>query len=66
MSVTVPWVDLSAKFAQNGSMASIERVLRSGQFVGGMEVDRLESAIAEWMHRGHAVALSSGSAALEL
>ena len=66
MSFKVPWIDLSTKFVRKQSMDAIHRVLQSGQFVGGAEVERLESSMAEWMHRSHAVALSSGSAALEL
>ena len=66
MSVQVPWVDLSAKYEIHSPLEAIERVLRSGEFVGGKEVERLENTIADWMHRSHGVAVSSGTTALEL
>jgi dTDP-4-amino-4,6-dideoxygalactose transaminase len=62
----VPWVDLATKFDGDAALAAISRVLRSGSFVGGQEVDRLEGSISRWMHRHHGVAVSSGTAALEL
>ena len=66
MSVHVPWVDLATKFEQDASLQAIQRVLRSGRMIGGDEVERLEMALADWMHRGHGVAVSSGTAALQL
>ena len=62
----MPWVDLAAKFEQDASLPAIQRVLQSGQLIGGGEVEQLESAMAEWMHRGHAIGVSSGTSALEL
>ncbi|MDQ3895751.1 MAG: DegT/DnrJ/EryC1/StrS family aminotransferase [Actinomycetota bacterium] len=47
-------------------MAAFERVLDSGRFVSGAEVDALESALADYTGAGHAVAVGSGTAALTL
>jgi dTDP-4-amino-4,6-dideoxygalactose transaminase len=41
------------------------RVARSGVYVNGPETERFETALAEWFGIGHAVALSSGTTALE-
>lgn len=62
----MPWVDLASKFEGEAALAAMQRVVRSGRFVSGPEVDRLEQTIAEWMHRHHGIAVSSGTAALEL
>lgn len=47
-------------------VAACERVLRSGMLVQGREVQTFESALAARTGRKHAVAVSSGTAALEL
>lgn len=47
-------------------LAAFERVLDSGRFFSGAEVDALESALAEYTGQNHAVAVSSGTAALTL
>jgi perosamine synthetase len=47
-------------------LAACERVLRSGMLVQGREVQAFESELALRTHRRHAVAVSSGTAALEL
>lgn len=45
---------------------AIARVLASGMLVQGREVEALERALAERCGRAHAIAVSSGTAALEL
>ena len=45
---------------------AVERVLRSGMLVQGEEVARFEQALGERCARAHAVAVSSGTAALVL
>src|SRR4051812_14131409 len=47
-------------------VAASERVLRSGMLVQGREVQAFESALALSTHRKHAIAVGSGTAALEL
>jgi len=47
-------------------IAASERVLRSGMLVQGREVLAFEAALAQSAHRKHAIAVSSGTAALEL
>ncbi len=45
---------------------AVERVLRSGMLVQGEEVARFEAALGERCGRSHAVAVGSGTAALQL
>ena len=66
MSIRVPWVDLATKFERAEVHNEVGKVLQSGHFIGGETVAELERGIAGWMHRDHAVAVSSGTAALEL
>ena len=66
MSISVPWVDLSRRAELQTVREAIFQVLASGQFIGGEEVERLETSIAAWMGRDFGVAVSSGTAALEL
>lgn len=47
-------------------VAASARVLRSGMLVQGREVQAFESALALSAHRRHAIAVGSGTAALEL
>jgi perosamine synthetase len=47
-------------------VAAAERVLRSGMLVQGREVQLFESELAQRTQRRHAIAVSSGTAALEL
>lgn len=64
----VPYVDIAAQFEEERAelMAVVERVLASGQYVGGAEIDALEAAIADYCGVGHCVALASGTDALML
>lgn len=47
-------------------MAAFGRVLDSGRYVSGLEVDALEAALAHQVGAAHAVAVGSGTAALTL
>jgi dTDP-4-amino-4,6-dideoxygalactose transaminase len=47
-------------------VAAFERVLDSGRFVSGREVEAFEGAIAAYVGTDHAVAVASGTAALTL
>jgi dTDP-4-amino-4,6-dideoxygalactose transaminase len=46
--------------------AAIARVLGSGQYILGREVEAFESAFAAWLGVGHAVGAGSGTDAIEL
>lgn len=61
-------VDLAAEFEAVGDRLreEVDRVLRSGQFVLGADVGRLEGDFADLCQCKHAVGVGSGSAALEL
>ena len=65
---SVPLLDVSR---QNGplhdeAMAAIDRVCRSGRFVGGPDCGQLETEIAEYCQTRHAIGCASGSDALLL
>jgi dTDP-4-amino-4,6-dideoxygalactose transaminase len=64
--ISVPLVDLLAQLApiRDEILAAIHRVVDSGYFILGPEVEALESAIAESCHCAHAVGVSSGTDAL--
>lgn len=49
-----------------GIHAAIDRVLASGQYVLGAEVEAFESEFAEYLGGGHAVGVANGTDALEL
>lgn len=66
MKRAVPWVDLAGSLSTALVSARVSAVMNSGQLIGGAEVALLESRVAEWMGRDHGVAVSSGTAALEL
>src|SRR5258706_359291 len=46
--------------------AAIARVLASGQYILGPEVESFEAAFAAWLGIGHAVGAGSGTDAIEL
>lgn len=46
--------------------AAIDRVLASGQYILGAEVEAFESEFAEYLGRGHAIGVANGTDALEL
>ncbi len=66
MNDPVEWINLTAAHATPGTQEAIDRVIRSGRYVGGEEVAALEEEVAAWMGRPHGIAVSSGTAALEL
>lgn len=59
-------LDLRAEVAElkGEVLAAIERVLVSGQFIGGSEVAAFESEVADFLGVKHAVGLNSGTDAL--
>jgi dTDP-4-amino-4,6-dideoxygalactose transaminase len=64
----VPFVDLQAQYATlvNDIQAAITAVLERGDFILGQEVGLFEQEFAAYCEARHAVAVSSGTAALEL
>jgi dTDP-4-amino-4,6-dideoxygalactose transaminase len=62
----VPYVNIGAQYAEerDALLPVIEAVLRSGVYVGGEQVERLESELAAFTGVKHAVALNSGTDAL--
>src|SRR6266705_3191958 len=46
--------------------AAIARVLASGQYILGREVEAFEAAFAAWLGIGHAIGVGSGTDAIEL
>lgn len=66
--MTIPLVDLAAQYRSIKPEidAAIQRVLDLGHFILGPEVDALERELAASSGTAHAVALASGTDALEL
>lgn len=62
----VPILDLATEieFLWDDLMAAITRVLRSGQFILGPEVEAFEREVAEYLGVKHAIGLNSGTDAL--
>lgn len=62
----IPILDLSADVEEHfdGYRTAFERVLRSGQFIGGPEVQAFEREVAAYAGARHAVGLNSGTDAL--
>ncbi len=65
---SIPLVDLQAQYRaiKREIDEAIQRVLESGQFVLGPEVDMLEQELAAYCGTQHAVGVASGTDALEL
>ena len=59
-------IPLARPAVGDGELAAVERALLSGRLVLGPENQRFEEALAEACGRRHAVAVSSGTTALEL
>jgi len=66
--ISVPFVDLKAQLTSiRGEIAdAIDRVLTSGQFIGGEWVEKFEEEFAKSVGARYAVGVASGTAALEL
>ena len=64
----VAMLDLAGEVADHEAalLDAVTRVLRSGQFVGGPEVDAFEAAVAERLDVPHAVGVNSGTDALRI
>ena len=64
----VPFIDLRAQYRElrPGIDAALRRVLESGQFVLGPEVENFEREYAAWIGVKECVCVNSGTAALQL
>ena len=64
----VPFLDLKAQYStiKTEIAEAIARVLDSGQFILGPEVQRFEEDFASWHHAEHAIATNNGTSALHL
>ena len=64
----VPVVDLSRRAGRlaDDYRVAVDRVLASGWFLLGPELEAFEAELAEWSGHRHAVGVSSGAAALQL
>src|SRR6187551_256045 len=64
----IPYLDLKAQYNQIKPEvdAAVARVLESGNFVLGPEVDEFEQRFAEYCDARHCVAVNSGTSALHL
>jgi dTDP-4-amino-4,6-dideoxygalactose transaminase len=64
----IPYVNLSAQWQaeRNDLLPIIDRVLSSGQYIGGSEVEAFEKKVAKLCQVKYAVALNSGTDALTL
>src|SRR5579863_2413000 len=67
-ALPIPQTDPRAGYVerQREIDAAVARVLASGQYIGGREVEAFEAAFAAWLGVGHAVGTGSGTDALEL
>jgi dTDP-4-amino-4,6-dideoxygalactose transaminase len=61
-------LDLAGEVADHEAalLDAVTRVLRSGQFVGGPEVDAFERAVADRLDVPHAIGVNSGTDALRI
>ena len=64
----IPYVNLAAQYAEEREalLPIIDGVMRSGNYIGGEAVERLEAELAAFVGVEHAVALNSGTDALVL
>jgi dTDP-4-amino-4,6-dideoxygalactose transaminase len=67
-SVTIPFLDLKPQLdlLREEILDAMDRVLVSGQFVGGEWVERFEEDFARFVGSRYAIGVGSGTAALEL
>jgi dTDP-4-amino-4,6-dideoxygalactose transaminase len=68
VSLKVPYTAFAAQIAPIKAqlLAAVERVMDGGRYVLGPNIVELERQLAEYLHVRHAVAMSSGTSALEL
>ena len=68
IQVRVPFLDLKAQYAsiKEEVHEAVHAVLESGHFVGGEWVEKFEQEFARFVGAKYAVAVSSGTSALEL
>ena len=68
MSAVIPWASPLAQYRAHQApiQTAINRVLNSGTYILGAEVEAFESAFAEYCGDGHAVGVASGTDALIL
>lgn len=66
--MNVPFLDLKAAYleCQSEIDAAVQRVLSSGYYIGGPEVDAFEAEFAQYCGAAHCVGLSNGLDALHL
>ena len=67
-SIKIPYVNIKAQWQEerNELLPIIDRILASGQYVGGSEIDKFEEEIAKYCQVKYAVALNSGTDALTM
>lgn len=67
-AVPIPQTDPRAGYFERKTEidAAVARVLASGQYIGGRELEAFEAAFAAWLGVGHAVGTASGTDAIEL
>lgn len=67
-SIQIPYVNMKAQWQEerNELLPIIDRILASGQYVGGSEIDKFEEEIAKYCQVKYAVALNSGTDALTM
>jgi dTDP-4-amino-4,6-dideoxygalactose transaminase len=68
MSSVIPWASPLAQYRAHQApiQSAIDRVLNSGTYILGAEVEAFESAFAEYCGGGHGVGVASGTDALIL
>ena len=66
--MTVPFLDLKATYTElkEDIDVAVARVLNSGWYIGGGEVDAFENAYANYCHAAHCVGVANGLDALHL
>lgn len=66
--MTIPFLDLKASYTamQSDIDAAVGRVLASGWYIGGPEVEAFEREFAEYVGAAHCVAVANGLEALQL
>jgi dTDP-4-amino-4,6-dideoxygalactose transaminase len=68
MTATVPFLDLKAAYTElaDDIDAAVARVVRSGHYIGGPEVERFETAFAAYCQADHCIGVGNGLDALRL